>query len=95
MNETIRPLLNPVKSQIIEASLQLVEYEKALPLPSQSAITRTLYRSKQRSQRTNATDDRHFEIPDYFKFVFSVAVNKIQILSNNKNLDAFKLLNTI
>ena len=70
MKETVRNQLNPVNSQISAASLQLVQDQKAtqLSLPSRSALTRTLNRSKQTtSLPTIATDDRHFEKPDRFK----------------------------
>ena len=70
MKETVTNQLNPLNSQIIAASLQLVQDDKAtqLTLPSRSALTRPLNRSKPtKSLPTIATDDRHFEIPDLFK----------------------------
>ena len=101
MKETVRSQLNPVNSQIIAASLQLVQDEKAtqLSLPSRSALTRTLNRSKQTtSLPTIATDDRHFEIPDRFKqfCLFDSGkqdTERILIFGDLENLNALKLYN--
>ena len=101
MKETVRNQLNPVNSQIIAASLQLVQDEKAtqLSLPSRSALTRTLNRSKQTtSLPTIATDDRHFEIPDRFKqfCLFDSGkqdTERILIFGDLENLNALKLYN--
>ena len=101
MKETVRSQLNPVNSQIIAASLQLVQDEKAtqLSLPSRSALTRTLNRSKQTtSLPTIATDDRHFEISDRFKqfCLFDSGkqdTERILIFGDLENLNALKLYN--
>ena len=101
MKETVRNQLNPVNSQIIAASLQLVQDEKTtqLSLPSRLALTRTLNRSKQTaSLPTIATDDRHFEIPDRFKqfCLFDSGkqdTQRILIFGDIENLNALKLYN--
>ena len=101
MKETVRNQLNPVNSQIIAASLQLVQDEKTtqLSLPSRLALTRTLNRSEQTaSLPTIATDDRHFEIPDRFKqfCLFDSGkqdTQRILIFGDIENLNALKLYN--
>ena len=80
--------------------MQLVQEDKAtqLSLPSRSALTRILNRSKQTtSLPTIATDDRNFEIPDRFK-QFCLGSGKqdterILIFGNFENLNALKLYN--
>ena len=88
-------------SQIIAASLQLVQDEKAtqLSLSSRLALTRTLNRSKQTtSLPTIATDDCHFEVPDRFKQfrLFDSGkqdTERILIFGAIENLNALKLYN--
>ena len=70
-----------------------------LSWPSQSALTRTLNRSKQlTSLLTIATGDRHFEIPHRFK-QFSLFdsgkqdTERILIFGDIENLNALKLYN--
>ena len=98
MKETVRSQLNPVNSQIIAASLQLVQDDKAtqLSLLSRSALTQFLNRSKQTpSLPTIATDDP-IKIPDPFTLfcLFDSGTQdteRILIFGDIENLNALKL----
>ena len=67
----LRNQLNTVNSQIIAASLQLVQDHKANPTVFALPVgDNAIFRQKKTSQPTIDSEDRLFEIPDPFKQIW-------------------------